>query len=279
VFSSAIRKEFDVLVIKKDFCFNGTDASYFNLITTAIDSPADSNESVWSELEITTNISSRGDIIETGVKHDPAPVFEMDLINEKGQTISDEQFEAIAIWLQPDSHAHWLEIQEFDLDVKCYLCYVTSISRRIIAGELKSIGVTWQSKSRWAMSELIKSEFDVTSNTQDISVYNNSSSPFIYPLIHIAPTDANISFQNLSNGEPLVRLSSLDKLKLSNGQHVVLDNENQMIYLDSIDKNQLMSPHFNWTWFRLRRGENNIQITGRCKIDFIYREQRMGGLP
>ena len=64
------------------------------------------------------------------------------------------------------------------------------------------------------------------------------------------------------------------------GETIILDGTNKIISAYDINGTQetrIIGNHFNWDWLQLKYGDNNITITGNCKVKFEWLEPRKVG--
>ena len=76
-------------------------------------------------------------------------------------------------------------------------------------------------------------------------------------------TSISVANEDLDN-------SSLELTGLPGQTYTInVDNDNQIIWSDEIPDFNFYDGHFNFEFFRLKRGDNNLKISGSGTVQFI----------
>ena len=186
-----------------------------------------------------------------------------DSINS-GKHLDRWDMEAIASWLTGRDGYKWLEIEQPDLEMVRYNCIVS---------ELKPISIGWLP---WAFSCKVTCDSPFAYMYPETTTYAVSTS--------LSPTFLNKSSYNgyycpklelvFNGGSSLKIVNSSDSnrefkftgLPTGSALTIYIDNENRVI-TNSLGLN--LFPYFNFNFFRLKRGENSLVITGSCTVNII----------
>ena len=140
-----------------------------------------------------------------------------------------------------------------------------SDSLNIIHNGLKQGYVTLNMRcdSPYSYSPEINSNWFDVSDNNTFSIDNNGDCK-IYPQINIVKIgNGNLTIENLNNGNATMKFTNL------------LDQEELYIncekeYIETSIPNFYRYDSFNDTYMQLVYGQNNIRVTGDCRIQFIY---------
>lgn len=128
------------------------------------------------------------------------------------------------------------------------------------------------------MKGTIKIELKRDSNKK-IQIPKNNQDEYIYPVITLKDHGGSLSIENLSTGEPVMKLTGLPT-----GSDLSIDCENCFV-LDLTNKKILTFTEIGWTkvsdivWLRLCEGKNELELkgTGTVIIDYEMPYKKVGG--
>ncbi len=182
------------------------------------------------------------------------------------QHLDRYEMDAIANWLIGNDTFKWLEIEQPDLETIRYHCIIS---------ELKPIQLSWLP---WAFSAKIQCDspygymhsmsFQYASNgTVKAKLISRSTiHKMYYPKVEIDLNGSNtISIINRSCNNAEIKFSNLPR---SSGLKISVDNALGKIVSSDVSYSNLYK-HFNFQWFPLKKGVNNIEIVGKCNVKFI----------
>lgn len=174
--------------------------------------------------------------------------------------------EEIAYWLTGKDGYCWLEIDQSDMESFRYRCYISNLQSIFLGdGEYGfSCDVTCDSPYGYAFPR--KYSFNVSGENITTNIRNRSSANLnYYPLLKISMNGgASISITNEEFGEKL-ELTDLPGQTYT----ITIDNDNQVIYSDELPDFNFYDGHFNFTFLRLKRGDNHLTLSGNGKVDII----------
>jgi phage-related protein len=181
-----------------------------------------------------------------------------------GESLDRFEIEAIAAWLMGHDSRKWLAIVQDDMETFRYKCFISDL-RLITYGNMPwafSCRVSCDSPFAYTFPE--KYEFSVA-GTLSANLYNRSSyNGFFKPDIELDLSGTeSLSIINNSDGGRVFAFSGLPPGETLT---IHIDNKNQII-TNSLGLN--LYPNFNYNFFRMRRGDNQITINGTGKVKFI----------
>lgn len=173
------------------------------------------------------------------------------------------ELEAIASWLTGHDRYMWLEVEQKDLEDVRYRCIVSSleiVEYGNIPCALKAT-VTCDGPYAYLYPQTFEYKISVS---QTINFFNESShNGFYMPYMEIEPSSGgDFCIENLSDDS---RKFSFEKLP-SLVKKICIDNDNGII---TNDQDLNIYPYFNFKFFRLIKGENNLKITGNGILRII----------
>lgn len=171
--------------------------------------------------------------------------------------------EAIAVWLTGHKTYKWLEITQPDMETVRYKCFITNL-RYVDFGKLPW-GITCTVICDSPFAYLYPEVYTYNIGDQlSLTFYNKSSYRGYYkPKLIIEPTDGGtFSIQNNSDGGRIIQFTDLPAVV----SKITIDNENEIISCDEIAN---LYPYFNFNFFRLIRGNNQLVINGSGKLQIV----------
>lgn len=174
------------------------------------------------------------------------------------------EISAIASWLTGHQEQKWLEIVQPDMEAFRYKCIITDL-KLITYGNLPwafSCKVYCDSPFAYTFPESFSYHVD---GSEDVTLFNRSTYNGYYkPIIIISNIkEDSFSIVNLSDGKRAFSFSGLP----SPATKIRIDNESMVISDEAGELN--LYPYFNFNFFRLKRGENILKITGTADVEFI----------
>lgn len=263
-------------VIAKDFKYNGRMGSDFLLQMCFIGGKKKDEDQLTGidRSPVTTHISSQSFVFDYGAEEGDPLEFQTTLWkfydDESHHRFSREEQRDILFWLTSDSKLHWLDIYGDDVDEFCYLCRPTEVTKRVAGGEVIGFDITWTTNSTLSYSKEIVKEFTLDGENQEIEIYIDSDTEYLYPKIELTPIRSNITMTNITDGN---RESKFTEITPADPIH--FDCVNKKV---SSASGILFSEKFNWKFFRfLPRVKNVIRFSDPCSVKFVYRLGRKVG--
>ena len=170
------------------------------------------------------------------------------------------------------SNGHWSPIVDLDdIDVD-NLPNVSNLQEA-----LKSLNIKVDNKVDKVLGKGLSTEDFTTEYKKIYTIGKSQSIPlmvhhdvlrYCYPQVTITAT-SNISELTIRNSADKFLNSTLRLKNISNGKTIIIDNENGQISGINYD-------YFNWVFFRLVDGINNLEIVsdGTFQLEIKYRETR-----
>lgn len=167
-----------------------------------------------------------------------------------------QEMSQISAWLTGRSDYCWLEIQQDDMEDIRYRCIVTSLSAISYGNIPVAFKATFTCDSPFAYMYPRIYEYSVNGSA-DIEFFNESThNGYFLPQMEItAPNGGDFVITNDSDNGRSFCLHGLP----ASSNTIVINNDAGVISTSSGDN---LYPYFNFRFFRLKRGLNNLHITG-----------------
>ena len=165
------------------------------------------------------------------------------------------EIDAIATWLTGHEEYLWLEVDQDDMRHCRYHCMCSGLSIISYGRIPTALQATFVCDSPYAY--LYPRNFTYTiSGTTTINFFNESSiNGYYYPDLEIVQNGGTFSIKNVTDNNRVFSLTGYP----ASATHVYVDNDHGVI-TDNQDLN--LYPYFNYKFFRLKKGFNQLQITG-----------------
>lgn len=174
------------------------------------------------------------------------------------------ELEAVAAWLTGHNEYKWLEISQDDMVSVRYRCVVTDLEIIEYDRIPWALSMEVECDSPYAYKYPQVFEYKI-SGQKDIVFFNESTHNGYYmPKIEIDITSGN-SFEIINNTDK-GRVSAFTSLPTAI-KKLTLDNEHGVI--SSGDAGLNPYPYFNYKFFRLKRGENHLTVTGNGTLRIL----------
>lgn len=183
---------------------------------------------------------------------------------DSGEFLDRHELESISSWLLGHNNYKWLEILQEDLEDVRYNCIVTSLDIIEFGTVPWALKATIECDSPYAYAYPTVYEY-VVKGTKEARLFNESSLPGYYkPVVEIDLGDSRtVSITNLSDGGRKLEFS-----ELPSGVHCLrIDNDHCVITTDDGGINPYK--YFNFNFFRLLRGCNDLVIDGDCTVRIL----------
>lgn len=174
--------------------------------------------------------------------------------------LDKQELDEIAAWLIGHDKYRCLEIIQDDMRYLRFKCIVTEM-KVIPYGSVEwAIRATFTCDGPYGYMYPQSYVFNV-SDSATIEIYNESSyNGYYYPIVKIENASGSVSIVN--NTDDTTRAFSFTDLP-NDATEIVVDNDNRVITSDSSSN---LYECFNFNFLRLRRGYNQLAVTGSCKI-------------
>lgn len=180
----------------------------------------------------------------------------MDRFNEPREWTPQERFK-IADWLLHDTYK---KLQTSDDLGKVYYAICTGVANLQLINTMGYLEITFRTNSPYAWSPIYIDRFDLSENeTQQVIVLHNGSNVVerYMPKLEIEMKGSTeVRLKNLSNGGEEFIISNRATFEV-----ISFDNENRIVK-GSLNTNPFGD--FNKNWLELVKGENRIEVIGKC---------------
>jgi len=241
--------------------FNNINSQDFDIINAHVES------GLYSEQFITDRT-----IMETRVRNNPIPFFQG--IEESSRIIKcslafteifdENKLREVKRWLRTEFYAPLIFSSNPDY---IYYALCSNASNLMHTGNgMGYIDVEFVCDSNFVYSPIYISDlYDLSTNPVSTTIiFENLGDLDCQPILYLTKIeDGDISIKNLSDGGIEFSLTSLTA-----NEELIIDNEHQDIST-SIPDTYRYDNH-NGIFLNMKRGVNNIQIVGTCKIQFKY---------
>ena len=254
----------------KSFIFDGYPCEDFDLMIYDIGSSAQGASEFASTASIVDeSLPSKWKPIFYGVKFDSKLCFTI-VFGVNQHRIDDQNYldryeiDTIATWLTGHQQYKWLAVEQDDMTFVRYKCIFTSL-------ECVEYGrIPWAMKaevtcdSPYAYMYPHEYQYTLNGTAKSITFFNESSINGYYrPIIEYSTSSGgNLEIINNTDNGRIFKFTGLS----SASQQITIDNENCVI-TSSADTN--IYDKFNYNFFRLKRGYNQLQITGNGTLKIL----------
>lgn len=250
--------------------FNGVPCEDFDLMLYDVGNIGQENGEFASVVSIVEEeLATKWKPIFYGVKFDNKLEFEMVFgVNQErlddGSFLDRYELDAVASWLTGLDGYRWLSIVQEDMTQVRYKCYISSleiIDYGMIPWALRAT-ITCDSPFAYLSPHIYT--FNVSGTTDNIYIMNESSlNGYYYPTIKYNRTGGNsLSITNKSDKDYTFAItgipSSVNQISVNNENGVIENNADLNLY-----------DGFNFNFFRLKRGLNQLTISGTGTIQII----------
>lgn len=214
------------------------------------------------------SVAGRYSTLFYGVKQDIPLRFNMvfgaeEYFMDRGLPILRPHVEKIAGWLTGHNEMKWLEILQPDMIPFRYKCHITDLRLITFGGNPWAFSATVTCDSPFAYYQKEETDYQVRGSL-DIDFENISSYKGFYkPEMIIKPiSNGDISIINKTDGNREFKLTDL-----VGGSEITVDNYNEILTDETRGIN--LYSKFNFNFFRLKQGFNELVLTGDFDIKFI----------
>lgn len=251
-----------------EFSFNGIPSSQYGLMLYDFGAPVE--DGIFSSgLEISEDRTARRyRPLFYGVTQNTPLTFELTFgVNPDGidayEPLDRWDMAAIATWLTGQDGYRYLEIAQPDMEAMRYRCIITDLSYVTYGKMPWAMRCTVTCDSPFAYLRPVTYEIIPDTNFTEVTINSRAPVPY-YPRLEYD----YVYNSSLSNSAKALRIINVtDNMRnfqlgggmLVSNQHIVIDNENEIITTDA-DIN--LYDYFNYTFFRLLPGDNELRIRG-----------------
>lgn len=181
------------------------------------------------------------------------------------------EMEAIASWLTGHKKYMWLEIEQDDMRYYRYHCMITNLAMVEYGNIPWAFQATVECDGPYAYLYPQEFRFDVESGETEISIFNESShNGYYYPLLYIVFGDnkpTQITITNNSDNDRETAIGSEEKPIPTTISRIDMDNDHCIL---SCAEGLNLYQHFNFKFFRLLRGQNNLTVKTDAAVTLSF---------
>lgn len=249
-----------------DFTFAGQSASMFGLSVCDIGSSKHSDNPFGNIAEIAEErIAQRISPLHFGVNYHSKPLT-FHLIFAADKYVDRFDMQAVAKWLTGHQQYQWLTIDQPDLAHVQFRCLVTSLTPISVAWHPIAFDAEITCDCPYAYSYPFEKTFTVNGSNVPIKFYNDSTCrELLRPHLQIELSSGctELIIKNQSNGGRETKLTGLPGGALS----ISLDNETCVMQETSaVPELDDLYKYFNFKFFELVSGDNDLLVTGNATI-------------
>lgn len=169
---------------------------------------------------------------------------------------------AISQYLFGQNGYKWLEIIQPDLAEVRFKCILQNPQWTYIGNMAQVITCDVVCDAPWAWG--YEEVYTINVNGSTTYTFNNQSDDnfYLFPKLEITPSNVTTRFaiKNLDDNNRTFEFTNLN----TNGQEIIfVDNHNQIL---ESSLGNYRTRNFNWKWFRLIQGFNDLEISGTGKL-------------
>lgn len=253
---------------ESSFSFNGISCTEFDLSIYELSDHQIGDGSFAGTADIIEeSIASRYKPLFYGVRYTKKLEFQMTFgLNDdrldKGQPITIQEADAIATWLIGHNEYKYLIIDQDELEDVRFKCMVTSLEEITYGQSLWAMRATITCDGPYAYRHPSPISFDIDSSAE-ITLDNLSSHNGYYrPVVQFKPTaGGDLVIQNVTDNGRIFEIKNIPASVID----LQIDNET-LVITNSAGLN--LYDGFNKKAFRLKRGENNLLVSGSGELIF-----------
>lgn len=183
---------------------------------------------------------------------------------DANEPLDRTEISAISSWLTGHNEQKWLEIVQPDMESFRFKCIISNLKLLSYGSMSWAFSCTVHCDSPFGYMYPEESKYHVD-ETAEIVFFNKSTYNGYYkPVIKISNIEKDsFSIVNMTDGGRVFSFSGLP----SHVDEIIVDNESMIISNSGGGLN--LYPYFNYNFFRLKRGDNQLKITGTADITFI----------
>lgn len=256
-----------------NFAYDKILSDVFNLVMCSIgDNGSDDELEMGLDIEAISDDTTSPYKVDYGIKYTNVLSFPMTIAHRDGTYFGRTQIRDISRWLTGKQKPCWLEIFDNEYEDIHFLCRVTEIRKIKINGNVVGFRLTWTCTSSFAFSDEQEEVINIKRNANKFHIYNDSDDEsYLLPLVKVTVNDSDslLSIKNLTTKD------DFELKNIRNGDIIIIDNYNQIIYVNG--KYKHIADDFNLVWIGLKQGLNDFEVNLECNIEFTYRFTRKVG--
>lgn len=249
------------------FTYKGINSLDKDLIIVAFD--ADNGETdTFLSMDNQLSDLKNGVSNDYGAKYNTQANIRVTLIRKDCKNFTQSQFYDVAKWLTGAKYSSWLDLY-IGSDINySFLCKCVDLKQYKMDARTIGVIAEFQSISPWAYSPIqyIGTQNQTISGTQSFSIDVPSHDLYIPIFTDVEFSNTTGTSLSLSN-KTLGMETKVNNLATS--EKVTLKGSAQILY--SSKDTRIFGDDFNYIWFQLCAGTNEVEITGNGTITISYR--------
>lgn len=253
------------------FIFDGIHSREYELMVYEIGNHKQSPASLTSTGTLETDsLAYRNSILLYGAKKDNPLTFNFvfgTLPKNVAShiTLDKDDISVISAWLTGYNEYKWLSFDQDDMANYRYRCLITDLKPIDYGLETYAFSCTVTCDSPYAYMKPYVEKIPLSGVAETFRINNRSTmNDDYYPKIEIdLHSSSEIIIENKSTGDTF----AFEVLPVSQPTTIYIDNENEVIESD-LEAN--LYDFFNFSFFSLRRGINELSVVGDGELRIIY---------
>lgn len=252
-----------------EFSYAGESSLIYGLMLYDIDGRGQSDVPFGNVAEIVeARTNTRIQPIHFGVNYKKP--LEFKLVFGSDKPLDRYTLENIGLWLTGYQNYQWLTIDQPDLDHVQFRCIVTQLTPISVGWLPVAFEATIRCDCPYAYGYPFSREYTIEESRKILFRNDGSVRERLKPELTFVPSPGvrSLSIVNHSNGDREFAIGRIP----ADGVQIYVDNKNGII----LDKGTRVNlyPGFNGNFFRLVRGDNDLEVTGSGKLTisgrFLY---------
>lgn len=240
-----------------EFIFNGMSSSEYGLMLYEIDGEGQENVSFGNIASIVEGrTTGRIQPLHYGVNYHEEPLT-FDIVFGSLEPLDRIAMQDIALWLTGYQDYQWLSICQDDMEMYQFRCLITELQPISVGWVPYAFKATVTCDCPYAYGYPFEQTYAISGSTSIVFHNDSTTREAIKPTVKFTATmgDTTLSITNADDGNREFSLSGIPA-----STEITVDNNNGIIQ----DENGTLNLYggFNYRFFRLVQGDNNLTVTG-----------------
>lgn len=207
---------------------------------------------------VNTRLPRRVTPLHYGVRYNDSPLT-FSLIFASERRLDRWEMQAVAQWLTGYQDYQWLTISQPDLEDVRFRCLVKTLTPVSVGWYPVAFEAQIECDCPYGYSYPVEREYTAKGTLQALLQIPSSAHEHFLPMLEIEMIGkSDLKIENAANGRVTQFTGLPSDVKFT------MDNENQILTAEAGEYN--LYDFFNFVFFALEPGDNDLTITGNCKI-------------
>lgn len=253
------------------FSFDGTPCTEYGLMLYDFGTSGSENGTLASGIEIVEDRIARrstplhyGTVMNKPLEFNMTFGADLDAI-DRGVYLDRWDLDAITNWLIGHNTYKWLEITQPDMETVRYRCIITNLQYTSVGKYPWALNCTVQCDSPFAYLFPETHTYVINGHSEFKFLNKSTCRRYYKPKLIIRPAGGGM-FSIVNASDDANRAVTLTLPSGKNNLEIEMDNENEIIREKSNAIANLY-PYFNFNFFRLKNGNNNLIVNGTGTLE------------